>query len=417
MSVKKRIVLTPMSNVLAHTGRCLLLARELKRRGHQIVFAGTPKYLRNPTFVASDEFDYYDLIDFNLEEGLDILRSVHKLPSARTLEECVRAELHMLDQVRPDLVVVDFRVTMYIAAAAARIPVVSLVNGHWLYQYANKPYRASRTYKYYPVLKRLLGVRGVEALVAPLQPCIFHYKMLPFRSVFRKYGVPIKRALWDLLVGDLNLVLDTELCSPTANLPDNFRYVGPIFWTPDMPLPEWVSQLDGQRPKLYITMGSTGHLRLFRHLLEAFGDTPYQIIISTGNQIHLSRDDIPQNFYLEPFLPGEQIMELVDVAVHHGGSGTTYQAIRTATPSIVVATHFEQEFQGQALEEHGAGVFLTMLEVLADPRLIATTTEAMLANLGAYERNVRRLQQDLLRYRPVQAAADSIEAFLQAGVC
>ncbi len=75
---RRRIVISPTSNSIAHAGRCLLLARELKGRGHEVILAGTRKYFKDPEIVREDEFDYYEVEDFENEEGLAVLRIIKK---------------------------------------------------------------------------------------------------------------------------------------------------------------------------------------------------------------------------------------------------------------------------------------------------------------------------------------------------
>jgi MGT family glycosyltransferase len=411
-----RILFTPASNVLAHVGRCVVLARELKNRGHHVILAGTPKFLNDPAVVNHEELETHPIVDYSVEEGLEILRTVRKTPSRQSLNEHIQAELHLLDQVRPDVVVNDFRLTLYISARLRQIPVISLVGGRYLYQYAAKPFKASRTHPSYPILKRILGEKGADAVVPNLQRWALRYKMRPFYHLSQHYGLEPKKDLWDFLVGEYNLILDTELLGPANGLPENFRRVGPIAWTPRIPLPDWIKTLDRTRPVIYITMGSTGHPRLFRAMLEVLADAAYTVIMSTGGQVEIPDASLPKNFRVAKYVPGEQIMELADLVIFHGGAGTGYQAIATGTPAIVIATHLEQEFVGEVLEEQGAGFFLTMNQVLAIPRLIQQSIATILENIGGYRANMNRLREDFLRYNPVQTAADCIEGFINGSL-
>ncbi|MBI3951717.1 MAG: hypothetical protein HY314_14810 [Acidobacteria bacterium] len=407
-----RILFTPASNILAHVGRCVVLARELKNRGHHVTLAGTPKFLRDPAVVQHEEFDTYPIPDYGAEEGLEILRKVRKTPCKQFLNEHIQAELQMLDQVRPDVVVNDFRLTLYISARLRSIPIISLVGGRYMYQYAAKPFKASRTHPSYPILMRLMGEKGTDVVLPSLQRWALRYKMWPFYDLSKQYGVEPKKDLWDFLVGEYNLILDTELLGPTKSLPENFRRVGPIAWTPQLPLPEWVQTLDRSRPVIYITMGSTGHPRLFRKMIQVLADTDYTVIMSTGGQIEVPDESLPKNFRVAKYLPGEQIMELANLVIFHGGAGTGYQAIGAGAPAIVIATHLEQEFVGEVLEENGAGIFLTMNRVLTTPSLIRTSIATMLENVELYRSNMTKLREDFLRYNPVRTAADCIEEFM-----
>jgi MGT family glycosyltransferase len=412
MIPRKKILFTPVSTVLAHTGRCLVLAKELQARGHHVILAGMPKYLRNPDIMHNHHFDYYEITDFDLNQGLDILRTVRKTLSRSTVEKQVEAELTMLERLQPDLVITDFRLTVYISAPVMKIPVVSLLSGQWMQQYVAKRFKALRTLPPYPFVKRAVGREGANLILPPFQRLVIRYKMRPFRQALRKYRLEKKKTLWDLLVGDFNLILDTALWSPMQTLPNNFRQIGPIVWAPESPVPQWLNTLDKKRPLIYLTMGSTGHEGLFQKLIAMLAQTDCQLIVSTAGQVTFRKENLPHNAYITAFLPGEKVMEHADIVIYHGGNGTAYQAIKAGTPCIVIATHLDQEFQGEATEEHGVGIFLTMREVMTNPALVTEAVKKILGDLPTYRQNMHKLQADLLRYNGVKEAADSIEEFI-----
>ncbi|MFQ5797727.1 MAG: glycosyltransferase [Bacteroidota bacterium] len=409
----KRILFTPASNILAHVGRCVMLARELQKRGYDIILAGTPKFLHDPALVRRGEFEIYTIADYEAQEGLKILRKVRKVPARQILNEHIQAEVKMLDQLQPDVVVNDFRLTLYLSARRQGIPIISLLGGRWMYQYAARPFKAPRTHPMYPLLKRFIGERGTDAVVPIFQRWALRYKMRPYYHLSKHYGLEPKKELWDLLVGEYNLILDTELLGPMSHLPDNFCRVGPIAWTPKIPLPDWTRTVNRTQPVIYLTMGSTGHADLFKQMIETLAHADYTIIMTTGGQRQIPNEHLPNNFYVANYLPGEQIMELADLVIFHGGAGTGYQAIATGTPSIIIATHLEQEFVGEVVEEHGAGIFLTMNQVLANPSVMRTSIATILEHIDLYRSHMKKLQADFLRYDPVRTAADCVEEFMK----
>lgn len=389
-----------------------MIARELDRRGHRVLLAGAPRFLREWALEVP-RLGYVELPDIPAGEGLGILRSFWKRPDERWLRAHVRAELELLDRLRPDLVVVDFRLTMFISARARRVPIVSLLGGRWLYPYAAKPYRAFRTAPAFWV-RRLLGERMSDMVIPWGFRWLLRYKIRPYRRLLAQYGLEPKRDLWELFLGDLNLILDSEFLAPTRPLPENFVRVGPIYWEPSSPEPEWLAEWTSQRPVIYVTLGSTGHPGLFRQVLDLLSRMPYRAILTTGGQISFAPGEVPENVRVERFLPGRLVMERSDLVICHGGAGTLYQAIAAGTPCLIVATHFEQELIGREIEELGAGRLLALPEVLADPKQLEQTLEEMLAHREIYARNMQRLQRAHRDLDGVKAAATTIEAFLNA---
>ncbi len=411
--VPRKIVITPASNVISHTGRCITLARELKRRGHEIVLAGSPGYLRNSQIVSENEFGYYELPDFDREEAMEALRTMKKAYNRKIFQEHLNAELNMLSKLNPHLVIVDFRLTMYVSARVLRIPIVSLLNARWLPQYFMGKYEAPDSHPLPLLTKQIFGKRIANFLWPYLIKLIQRYKLSPFPRICKRYQLEVRRYLPDILIGDYNLILDTKLWGPTKDLPQNFKQVGPIIWSPDLPLPAWVNELDESKPSIYITMGSTGDSHLFKALFESFRDTEFQVIVSTGGQIEVNPDALSKNLYVEKYLPGEEIMKRVDMVICHGGNQTVYQAIKTGTPCLVIATHLDQEWAGQEIQTHKAGIFLTMVKVLANPSLIMEATMRIFNNLMEYQKNMKNLQEDLLKYNGLKGAVSGIEEFIQ----
>ena len=124
-----------------------MLAAELHRRGHDVVVAGDPKYLADASLVDMSVYSYMTLKDCDLEEGLKIFRDMWKMIPFEFIDGFVKEELSLLDEVRPDIVVDDFRLTMFVSARVRRIPVVSILESRWLHDYCVKPWRAFRTFE------------------------------------------------------------------------------------------------------------------------------------------------------------------------------------------------------------------------------------------------------------------------------
>jgi len=408
------ILFAPASNVLFHVGRSLTLARELRRRGHRVAFIGSPRYLRDPDIAAGEEFEFHPAPDFGADEAMEILRTIHKVPSRRLIDRMIAAELDVLERVRPDLIVSDFRPTIFIAGRARGIPLASMLLSHWMQPYSSSPPRAIRSHAITELAARLLGDDLAGRLTPPIWRAVLRYKSRPFRAAERAHGQVPRRLVFDTMDGDLNLLTDSEAWSPTRPLPPHFHRVGPIAWEPDLPLPPALADLDPERPVVYVTFGSTGHPALFRTIFACFADTPLQVVVSTGGQIDPRDFDVPSNFIVERFLPNGKVMQIADLVIYHGGSGTAYHTVRGAVPAIVVATHWDQEYAGLVTQEQGLGLGLTMREILRSPRRLLDAVEQVLANLPAHRDRVERLRKDLFKYDGPAAAAGHLEAFLRS---
>lgn len=96
------------------------------------------------------------------------------------------------------------------------------------------------------------------------------------------------------------------------------------------------------------------------------------------------------------------------VAVHHGGAGTTAEAVMAGIPSVVCAVSFDQPFWGQRLEDRGLGTWMPFAE-LSGPRL----RDAIRPLLGPdARRRAREFRALLAAEDGTRRAADAIEGVL-----
>ena len=392
-----------------------MLGRALRERGWRVAFAGESRYIRDPAVVEPGEFDFWPLADFGPEEAMDHFRKAFSRPDQRFLRRQVEDELAILDAYAPALVICDFRLTMYISARLRGIPVVSLLGGRWLLQYATQPVEPARTHPSYAMLERLLGASWARSVAKPVQLRMVRWKMAPYHALAREHGLELPRDIWDWFIGEHNLILDTEAMGPTGPLPAHFTRVGPIIWNPDMPMPSWMDEIEPDRPLIYVTMGSTGDPELFRLLIDELGKLDCTAVFSTAGQIDLSPGELPANVRMARFLPGAKVMERAELVIFHGGAGTAYQAIAAGAPAIIIATHLEQEFAGQVFETHGGGRFYTMGEVKTTPAKLVDGIKQVLQDPARFRAGMEALRQDYDRYDPIPQAVECIEHLASRG--
>ncbi|MBK9470592.1 MAG: hypothetical protein IPO20_22585 [Gammaproteobacteria bacterium] len=105
-----RFVAIGNAHALAHVSRLLEVARELRARGHEVLFAGLGKYLG---VAEADGFAVRELPYISVEQVVRAVRSqrLWELYPRRQLDEYVAAELALFREYRPDLVLIDNRPT------------------------------------------------------------------------------------------------------------------------------------------------------------------------------------------------------------------------------------------------------------------------------------------------------------------
>jgi rhamnosyltransferase subunit B len=96
------------------------------------------------------------------------------------------------------------------------------------------------------------------------------------------------------------------------------------------------------------------------------------------------------------YAPHATLMPRVSLTVHHGGIGTTFAAIRSGCPAVILPQAFDQSFNGRLIARHGVGVDGGRVPV-------AAAIERLLSD-GAYGRRARALAGELI---PADTAADA----------
>lgn len=396
----RRILATPLGGVLAHVSRTLEVARALRAMGHEVLFAGTGKYMELP---RSAGFTICPLIDLDVEATLKVSRS-GRVNFYSYPEVCryVEAERQLLAEIQPDAVLIDFRLSMGTSCELAGIPSAVLLNAAWT-NYYTAPLRPPE----HLTVTRLLG-RRLTALILPwVKDALLNEGARPFQRFRREQGVPPRGNIFDVWRGDLNLLTDIPEYGPTAGLPSDFHYVGPVVWEPDLPVPEWLDRLDLTRPVLYFSMGSTGNARFFQQAVDLFANSEYQCVLTTAGFDNLGT--VPENFFVTDYAPGSRIMEKADLVICHGGNGTIYQAMIAGVPIVGIPTMHDQEFNLDRVVALGVGIHLSELHFR--PEHLKNAVRKVLET-PAYREATQRLCSILAKYDGPRTAARLIDALV-----
>jgi len=337
----------PEGTILAHVGRTLTLAHALSSLQVEIRFAASGEHAER---ISRSGWPVAPVHTRSRKELFDQMARKGNAFTREQLEEYVEDERRVLGEIRPDIVIGDFRPSLCISAVSMRIPYVSVVNAVWTSHCAVR-FAPPLTMP----LTKIFGQTLLEIVQPYLEGSLYRYFARPFNVVRRKYGLPGFSDIRDAMCSeDLTLMPDVPEFLPLdeATKPKHYRYVGPIFWEPDVEMPEWIDALDRNRPIVYITMGSTGPLDQIRTLARILAARGLQVVCTTATH---TPGDIPEGVFTAPYAPGAEMCAIADVVVCHGGNGTIYQALSQGRPIVGVATFHDQEFNMQRVEALGLG--------------------------------------------------------------
>jgi MGT family glycosyltransferase len=392
---------------LAHVTRSFEIGRALARCfGHRVIFCGHGPYMHIP---ADAGFEVRPVYTVDRKRTMQLARRAGLCGLRWWRRECdqsVGSDLEALAEIRPDVVVGDMHWSLCTSARVLAIPYVAITNAAWTRWYAEPIEPPSGHFS-----TRLLGRRLCRAAFPRIKDLLVWYYSLGYTHIRKRYGLPPVRSLYDLIAGDLTLLADIPEFAPTLPaMGDDFRYVGPILWEPDLPDPPWLHRLDPRRPTLYFTMGSTGDTEFFAEAIRVFGNTEYQILITTGGLIDLPTP--PRNVFVEQYASGQALMGRSDAVVSHGGNGTVYQALSCGVPVIGFPSIFDQEIHMQRVCALGAGLRMWRSEY--DAQALKRAVEQVLGD-ATYRASCGRLARQIAYLDGPRRAALHIDHLVRSG--
>jgi UDP:flavonoid glycosyltransferase YjiC (YdhE family) len=307
-----------------------------------------------------------------------------------TLLRYIDAEIELIRRVDPALVIGDFRLSLPTSAELCGVPSAVLINAYW------SPFARRERFPVpdHPIIK-WLGEALTEQYFPQAIPRVFQHFANPVNAARKRHRLaPVGSLLEVLTHADYTLYPDDPWLTPLVEgAPESHRFLGPVSWQPELPEQTWSSSAtrlwqtalrDPARPLVYVTLGSSGEIRLLPMILEALGRLPIIAIVATAGRVELA--NVPENVAAVPFVRGEEVARRASVVISNGGSTTGYQALAQGTPVIGLPSNFDQYLAMEAIVAAGAGVLLkarqatsnaletALVRVLADTEMRAAAS-------------------------------------------
>lgn len=403
MTAKTKILLVAENVTLAQVVRLKVLGESLPPDEYEVHFAcssfdpmifgaapgaGAPE---PPSFVR------HELFTLPRSEVFRALKGGRRLYELKTLTRYVEDELKLIDQIEPRLIVGDFRLSLSVSAELRGVPWATLINAYW------SPYalRDPIPVPDHPII-RFLGESMTERYFPQAIPRVFSHFAAPVNQLRKRNKLPEIGSLLSVLThADYTLYPDDPALLPLAHAPSSHRFLGPVQWSPDVPLPELPDETRGDdaRPLIYVTLGSSGEVEVLPLVIQALAELPVQALVATAGRGTLP--PLPPNVRAAEFVPGARVAELARVVVSNGGSTTGYQALAAGKPILGLPSNLDQYLTMQALVSAGVALqvkaraatvaeirraLLQLLEEKGSQRVAAQRASARLARLDSSAR-------------------------------
>ena len=366
---RRRVLFIGEGSTLAHAARPLALAAALPPDRFQAVVALPERYHRwIPPGLERRTLDAQSPASFAAR-----LRSGRPLFSAARLADYFEQDVRLIHEVRPDVVVGDFRLSLAASARATQTPYITISNAYWSPDRPLRPVRpalAALEHWPWPLAEAAFRLAAPMALVraaAPVDRLLTEHGLEPIDK-------DVRRAFTD---ADLTLWADIPALYPDLEDTADRRFLGPVPWEPETPAPPWWSEVPRGRPVAYLTLGSSGEPGLAGRLAGWLRGLGFVVLAASAgrNDIATGEDGV----FVAEYLPGLAAAARSDIVVCNGGAPTSAQALLAGRPVLGVCSNMDQFLNMRAVQQAGAGLalradsvgpgaFQRALGRLADPR-------------------------------------------------
>ncbi|MEZ0186583.1 MAG: glycosyltransferase [Candidatus Reddybacter sp.] len=343
---KPKILFIAEAVTLAHVARPAVLATALDQFSYEVFFAVDPRY--NDLFPELSDFRH-DLWSISSEQFLDALAKGKRLYSSQILERYVRDDIKLIEKIKPDLIIGDFRLSLSVSARLKNIPYAAISNTYWT-THSNNAYTVPQL-----PMTRLLGIALSQILFNASRPLVFAAHCKPLNRLRKKYGLASLGHDLRAVYSDADQLWLADMAEyfPISPAAKNCHYLGPLPWSPRNKIPAWWDELDEDKPIVYVTLGSSGQVSLLPIVLEALAALPLTVIAVTAGRTQLS--SVPDNVFISDYLPGDKAAARASLMICNGGSLSTYQAIQGSTPVLGIVGNLDQHLNMGYLASSGIG--------------------------------------------------------------
>lgn len=330
---------------MSHFFRSLRVAIALKDH-YEVYMKGSDNYA---SWLSKSGLKTFQCIDLDAETALEKTGAFDfTWLNANDLEAVFLEQVNVIKKYKPTLVIGDTSFSLKMAAEATGVPYLSILNG-----YSTRFYKFTRrlspghpvapSINWLPDLLLLPMVRLGEARN-------FLLILKEFNKVRAKYSLQKTTHYLDELAGNINVISDLPEMFPQKSLPENFHFIGPLFYKNDIKGTAILEKLDSNKKTILLTMGSSKEWERFKFLnMEEF--SRYNVIV-----VGAKNDVMHASFLIKaPFVNFEEVLPEVDLMICHGGNGTLYHALINKVPVLCQESHLEQTWNVQRIEQLGYG--------------------------------------------------------------
>lgn len=348
------ILFAPETINLAETTRMIETAKAVRARGVACLFIAYSK--RFSALIEEAGFALTLLTPETTDEmaeamlRFDQFKTLKNPYSKKLMEERVHHEIEFIKEHHVTKVVTGTSMSIFLSARIRQTPLFYI-----------KPFAYSR-----PQIEQGDLFAGFP-FSGGLKKLALGFSYIPaiFTHVEKKYDMKIFKKSLDLFDGDYNLITSIPELTGIDSLPADYQYIGFMYAKLSGELPEKIYELRKQAETLvYFSMGSSSNRKLIEKFLTIFSQLPYTFVCPVAHYLPEFKNKLyADNIYISDWLPTEQMNQLVDFSVIHGGEGTVQTACVSGKPFIGLGLQLEQRYNLQLCERYGNAIQLKKRDI------------------------------------------------------
>lgn len=368
----------------------LAIARELVSRGHDVVMYATEYFTRD---AHESGISFRPLnSELDVEKLLSDPDLMHRRKGGQkvfellyeSIPKLIAATREEIAERRPDVILahpITFGVRWVAQEQGVPIAIAALSPMLWL--------NPRDPVKFVQQQPGFVG-RLIAGAVTPIMAIAIHASLYPrFNRLRQDNGFPPVRDPFreEFFGGDINLGLWSPHLRPAMEGDPARSHVCGFAWhdrSHAMALdPELEAFLNDGPPPIVFTLGTAAVHAAgdYYHLaIDAAKKLGRRAVLLTGKREY-APSDVPKGMIAVPYAPFSLLFPRSAVNVHHGGIGSTAQALRSGRPMVVVP-HAHDQFNN-AIRAHDLGVGAITPRHTLSSRRFAATIATMLDNPSA----------------------------------
>jgi UDP:flavonoid glycosyltransferase YjiC (YdhE family) len=231
------------------------------------------------------------------------------------------------------------------------------------------------------VAASVLGIPAATFAIGLFQPAapMLHRATIGFQQAqweHRGQSAPVD----DLVVAGTYVDPVPASLQDTSAIPNRLP-IRPVAWSETTgTLPAWLTE-PRTRPRAYLTLGtvSFGAVEVLRQAVTETAAQGVDVLVAVGPEGDpAALGELPDGVHVERFVDQSAVLPLVDLVVHHGGTGTMLGVLAAGLPQLILPQGADQFHNGATITRVGAGQLLHN-----DDQLPGAIGERVAALLGA----------------------------------